>query len=239
MEYLIKDIPDNRAISDIAAALFVKRGGDTKYHLWLTLTNIPATGSAPDTLDTTVTTARTKTSTPGRQDPGQKECTYMAHRDNFEILKKDNRKLLDFLQVNPDGTGFKFQGRVTSYQDEISVGSNLTGKAVITVASSDELPISNVVDLIEETVTFTSAIDSIVEVTAAEGEAHTATINVATDPSDATVTVASGTDTIATGAIANGILTITGVAAGSTILTITAAKTDCANGVTHILVIVK
>ena len=235
MDFLVKDIPDNRAISDIASALFVKRGGESKYHLWLPLTNIPATGSAPETIDTTVTTSRVKTSTAGRQDPGQKECTYFAHRDNFEILKNDHRKTLDFLQVNPDGTGYKFQGIVSSYQDEVAVGGNLTGKAVITVTKADELPVINVVDIIEETVTFISAIDAIVSV-APEG---TAQINVETDPSDATTTAVSDTTSVATATISNKVLTITGVAAGSAIVKITATKTGCANGVTHILVIVK
>lgn len=232
---VVKEVVDNRAISDIGAALFIKRGGETKYHLWLPLTNIPATGSASETIDTTVTTARTKTATAGRSDPGQKECTYMAHRDNFMILKNDNRKVLDFLQVNPDGTGHKFQGKVTSYQDEVSVGSNLTGKAVITVTQSDEEPIMNVMDLIQETVTFVSAIPAIVKLKA-QG---TAAITVDTDPSDATVTGASDTEAVATVEIKSGVATITGVAAGSAIVKLTAKKDDCAEAATHILVIVE
>lgn len=235
MNYLVKDIPDNRAISDIASALFIKRGGEAKYHLWLPLTNIPATGSAPETIDTTVTTSRTKTSTAGRGDPGQKECTYMAHRDNFEILRKDHRSTLDFLQVNPDGTGYKFQGIVTSYQDEVSVGGNLTGKAVITVTKSEELPVINVVDLIQETVTFTSAIDAVVEIKAT----GTAKVNVETDPADATVVAVSDTEGVATVTVDAGVATITGVKAGSAIIKLTASKADCADGITHILVIVK
>lgn len=159
----------------------------------------------------------------------------MAHRDNFEILRQDYKKTLDFLQVNPDGTGYKFQGIVDTYQDEVSVGSNLTGKAVITVTKSDELPINNVVDLIQETVTFVSAIDAIVEI---EGTG-TAKVNVETDPSDATVTATSDTQGVATVEASAGVATITGVTAGSAIITITAKKTDCADGVTHILVIVK
>lgn len=215
--------------------MFIKRGGEAKYHLWLPLTNIPATGSAPETIDTTVTTSRVKTSTAGRQDPGQKECTYMAHRDNFEILRADHRKTLDFLQVNPDGTGYKFQGEVSSYQDEVSVGGNLTGKAVITVKKADELPVINVVDLIQESVTFVSAIDAIVEI---EGTG-TAKVNVETDPADATVTAVSDTEGVATVVVAEGVATITGVKTGSAIVKLTAKKTDCADGVTHILVIVK
>jgi len=201
----------------------------------LALTNIPATGSAPETIDTTVTTARVKTATAGRKDPGQKECTYMAHRDNFEILRKDYKKTLDFLQVNPDGTGHKFQGIVDTYQDEVSVGGNLTGKAVITVTKAEELPIINVVDLIQESVTFTSAIDAVVNV---EGTG-TVKVNVETDPADATVKAESDTEGVATVNVAEGIATITGVKAGSAIIKLTASKADCADGVTHILVIVK
>lgn len=159
----------------------------------------------------------------------------MAHRDNFEILRKDYKKTLDFLQVNPDGVGFRFQGIVDTYQDEVSVGGNLTGKAVITVTKSDELPITNVVDLIQETVTFVSAIDAVVKITGT----GTTKLNVETDPADATVTAESDTTGVATVAIAEGIATITGVKAGSAIIKITAKKTDCADGVTHILVIVE
>ena len=157
----------------------------------------------------------------------------MAHRDNFEILRKDYKKTLDFLQVNPDGTGYKFQGIVDTYQDEVSVGGNLTGKAVITVTKSDELPIINVVDLIQETVTFVSAIDAVVKIAGPEK------LNVETDPADATVTAVSDTEGVATVAVESGVATITGVKAGSAIIKITAKKSDCADGVTHVLVIVE
>lgn len=234
MDYVVKNIPDTRAFSDIASALFIKRDNDTKYHLWLPLTNIPATGSSPETIDTTVTTSRTNTSIAGRIDPGQKEITFFAHRDNFEILRKDHRKVRDFLQVNPDGTGWKFQGSVMSYQNETSVGSAVQGTATINVTSSDEQPINNVMDLIEETVTFTSAIDSVIRI---EGTG-TAQFSIATDPSDATATAVSDTTAVATATISGGVLTITGVASGSAVVKVTATKSGCAEGVTHILVIV-
>ena len=232
---LVKKIDDLRAYSDIGSAIFVKRAGQSKYSLWLCVTNVPATGSAPDTLETTVTTSRSKNYVFGRKDNAQKECTFMAHRDNFMILKGDYNKKLDFLQVNPDGTGWKFQGYVSFYQDEISLGGALTGKAVITVSSADELPVDDVTDIIEETVTFISAIDDIVEV-APEG---TKEIVVETDPSDATVTVQSLTTGVATATYSNGKVTITGVSAGSSLIRITASKTNCANGVTYVLAIVK
>ena len=234
---LVKNIDDTRAMTDIGSAIFVKRAGESKYSLWLAVTNIPATGSAPDQVETTVTTSRKKTYTFGRQDNPQKECTFMAHRDNFEILSADYNKQLDFLQVNPDGTGWAFRGYVSFYQDEISVGSNLTGKAVITVTSSEETPRTNVSDIIMETVTFASVIPADVAITA-EGTGNTYTIKPVTDPSDATVAVASSATSVATATISEGTITITGVATGSTIVTLTASKTGLATSKTHILVTV-
>ena len=234
---LVKNIDGTRAMTDIGSAIFVKRAGESKYSLWLAVTNIPATGSAPDQVETTVTTSRKKTYTFGRQDNPQKECTFMAHRDNFEILSADYNKQLDFLQVNPDGTGWAFRGYVSFYQDEISVGSNLTGKAVITVTSSEETPRTNVSDIIMETVTFASVIPADVAITA-EGTGNTYTIKPVTDPSDATVAVASSATSVATATISEGTITITGVATGSTIVTLTASKTGLATSKTHILVTV-
>lgn len=234
-EFLVKNTPDNRALSDIGSAIFVRRGGDTKYHLWLPATNLPATGSEPETMDTTVTTSRVKTSIPGRIDPGQKTITFMAHRDNWMILKRDHRKVLDFLHVNPDGTGFKFQAKVTSFQDETSVGGNLTGSAVLTVTSADELPIDNVADLLQESVTFVSAIPAIVSLKGTGKES----INVDTDPADATISVTSDTEGVCTVKATGKVIEITGVAEGSALVKVTATQADCADGETYILVIVK
>lgn len=234
---IIKAIDDTRAMTDIGSAIFVKRAGQTKYSLWLPVTNIPATGSAPEQVETTVTTSRKKTYTFGRQDNAQKECTFMAHRNNFMILKEDYNKQLDFLQVNPDGTGWKFQGFVSFYQDEISTGSNLTGKAVITVSNSDELPIEDVSDIIEDTVIFTSAIPSEVSISGAVGT--TSEFTALTDPADATIAATSLTTSVATVTASGGKVTITSVATGSALIKIVASKDDCASGVTYVLATVK
>lgn len=232
---IVKAIDDTRAMTDIGAAIFAKRAGQSKYSLWLPVTNIPATGSAPEQVETTVTTSRKKTYTYGRQDNAQKECTFMAHRNNFKILKNDYNKQLDFLQVNPDGTGWKFQGFVSFYQDEVSVGNNLTGKAVITVSSSEELPIDNVSDIIQDTAIFTSAVPSDVEISAT----GTYSFAVVTDPAGATLTATSDATSVATVAVSSGTVTISGVAAGTALIKIVAASTGVTNGETYILVNVK
>ena len=232
---LVKAIDDTRAMTDIGAAIFTKRAGQSKYSLWLCVTNIPATGSAPEQVETTVTTSRKKTYTYGRQDNAQKECTFMAHRNNFKILKNDYNKQLDFLQINPDGTGWKFQGYVSFYQDEVAVGSNLTGKAVITVSSSEELPVDNVSDLIQDTAIFTSAVPSDVQLTGT----GTYSFAVTTDPAGATLTATSDTQSVATVAVSSGTVTITGVTAGTALVKIVAASSNVTSGETYILVNVK
>lgn len=231
---VIKDIEDTRGLADIGSGLFIKRGGESKYHLWIPVTGMGATGSDPETLDGTVTTGRSKTAIKGRIDPGTYKFTFLAHRDNYAILEQDYGRKRDFLLVNPDGTGFKFQGEVSYYQDEISVGNAIKGSGTIVVSKSSRLPILNVLDLIQETVTFESTIDSVISITGT----GTQSITVETDPEDATITAESDTTGVATATISNGVLTITGVAKGNAIIKLTVKSTDCADGVTHILVIV-
>ena len=234
---LIKNIDDQRALTDMGSALFVKKtiGNEQKYCLFLPVTDLPATGSAPEQQETTTTTSRRKTYTPARQDTPQKEFTFFPHRDNYKILEEYYEKSASFLQINADGTAWKFEGKVSYYDDSTSTNSVRNAKLVITCTSADSKPLLNVYDLIADTVTFTNAIDTIVEI---EGT-DSATVSVVTDPSDATLTAVSDTESVATVQIADGILTITGVASGSAIVTITGNKDGMASGFTTILVIVK
>ena len=61
-------------------------GSNGKYHFALPVTNMPATGSAPDQQEKTVTTDQKKTYIASRQDNPQKEFTFYAHRDNFRVV---------------------------------------------------------------------------------------------------------------------------------------------------------
>ena len=234
---LIKNIDDQRALTDMGSALFIKKtiGNEQKYALFLPVTDLPATGSAPDQQETTTTTSRRKTYTAARQDTPQKEFTFFPHRDNYKLLEEYYGKSASFLQIKDDGTAWKFEGKVSYYDDATSTNSVQQAKLVITVSSADVKPILNVYDLIADTVTFTNAIDSVVEIIGTSSQ----TINVVTDPSDATLRVESDTTTVATAEQSNGVVTITGVAKGSAIVTITGEKEGLASGFTTILVIVK
>ncbi len=228
---------DDRAMTDMGAFVGIKKASG-KYSLFVPVTNIPATGSAPEQVEKTVTTSRKKSYMQGRQDSPQKEFTFYAHRDNYRKLGQYKNKECEFLQVNPDGTGFKFSGYVSSYQDEVAVGSNITGKYVITVTQSDEEPVDNVMDLVEDTVIFTSSIPNIVYLDSADTDKKEV-INIVTDPSDAELTAESDTEAVATVAVSGRTVTITPVAKGNAIVTINGEKDDFADNFTTVLVIVK
>lgn len=213
----------DRAYTDIGAAVFIKRANG-KYSLFVPVTNIPATGAAPDQQEKTVTTDVVKTYIQGRQDTPQKEFTCFAHRDNFNELKAAYNKENEFLQINPDGTGWKFSGFVSFYQDEVSVGNNLEAKYVVTVTDREELPLNDVRDLIEDTAVIASIIPDTIEISGT----GTNEFNVVTLPSTATVTAASDAATVATVAYSAGKVTVTGVADGNCIITLTTSATNYA-----------
>lgn len=231
---LIKNIDDQRALTDMGSALFVKKSSG-KYSLFLPVTDLPATGSAPDQQETTTTTSRRKVYTPARQDTPQKEFTFFPHRDNYITLEKYYNKSASFLQIKEDGTAWSFEGKVSYYDDAVSTNSVSTAKLVITTSSAAEKPILNVYDLIEDTVTITNAIDSVVEIS----KNGTQEVNVVTDPADATIAAESDTVAVATATAEGKKVTISGVKEGSAIITIKATKADNAEGFTTILVIVK
>lgn len=224
----------DRAYTDIGAAVFDKKANG-KFSLFVPVTNIPATGAAPDQTEKTVTTDVVKTYIQGRQDTPQKEFTFYAHRDNFNILKEAYNKEKEFLQINPDGTGWKYNGFVSFYQDEVAVGNNIEGKFVLTVTDREDLPLNDVRDLIEDTAVISSIIPDTVEI---EGTG-TNEFNVVTMPTEATLTAESDATSVATVAVSEKEVTITGVAEGHAIITVTTSAEGYATQKKTILVNVK
>ena len=224
----------DRAYTDMGSAVFDKKSNG-KYSLFVPVTNIPATGSAPDQQEKTVTTDIVKTYIQGRQDTPQKEFTFYAHRDNFNILREAYNKEKEFLQINPDGTGWKFNGFVSFYQDEVSVGNNMEAKYVVTVTDREALPLNDVRDWIEDTAVISSIIPDTVEI---EGTGKNE-FNVVTMPTNATIAAESDATGVATVSVAEKKVTITGVAEGHAIITITTSAEGYASQKKTILVNVK
>lgn len=224
---------EDRALSEHRGSALLMKKSNGKYSILLPVTGTGENGSTPAQLDKTAIGNRQATSVEGRQENPQKTIPFFTHRDNINVLESIKGESHDFLRLLPDFTGFKYSGTVTYMANNTDVGSLEQGQITITPSSKDEY-VENCFDLVEDTVVFTSAIDEVAYINGT----GTKEIPISTNPSDATVTVASETTATATATYADSKVTITGVANGSTIVTITATKTGYATFKRTVLVIV-
>ncbi len=227
-------VPENRAQLGLGSALYYKTADMSKYAILIPLETVPAFASSSETIEIDVTTAPYNSKLEGKTTLEDKEVDFFVHRDSIRRLNAIKGQVVSLLRINSDFTGEKATGTVSFTQQDATSGDPAKGTIKVVLNTYDGI-IDNVYDLLMPTVKFTSAIDAVVNV----ADNATATIDVTTDPADATVTVASETTAVATVAYASGTVTITGVAAGSSVITITAAKTDYASWTTTVLAIVE
>ena len=195
------------------SGLYVYDSEDSKFHLLIPTSDLPATKGAPDTVEKTVLTDSSVTEVEGLQTNDQKEYTYNYHRDNIRALKKYAGSVHTFLERNGmDYTGEKFTGTLSMGRDAVSVNGILQGKFFITVNSAEEFPIDDIRDLIEKTAIITTPLPS-VELTG------TNSVEIDLEVSEgATVTAKMEGTGVARVECSGNRLTITGIAAGNDIL---------------------
>jgi hypothetical protein len=239
---MINSIED-RALSEHRGSALLMKKSNGKYSILIPVEGTGENGSTPNNLEKTAIGNRQTTSVEGRQDNPQKTIPFYWHRDNVNILERIKGETHDFLRLFPDMTGIKFSGKVSYMANNTDVGSLEQGQITITAETSDEY-VDNCYSLIEDTVVFTTGIDEVITVSASSSASdHTWSLALSTNPSDATISVASDSTSIATAEMganddANKV-TITGASAGSCIVTLTASKTGFATFKRTILVVVK
>lgn len=228
---------EDRALSEHQGSGLYSKKANGKYSLFLPITGTGENGSAPAQLDKTAIGNRQSTSVEGRQENPQKTIPFFAHRDNINILEDAKGKVIEFMRILPDMTGFKYSGKVSYKLNNTDVGSLEQGEMTITPETSDEY-VENCYDLLEDTVVYTSAIDDTVVIS---GTDTTKTIALATNPSGATINATSdstGVATVAYTASTNSI-TITKAGAGSAIIKLVASKSGYNSFTRTILVVVE
>ena len=227
--------PEDRALSEHTGSGLFSKKANGKYSIFLPITGTGENGSAPESLEKTVVGNKQKSYVEGRTDNPQKTIPFYAHRDNITILEESKGKTIDFLRVLPDFTAMKYSGTVNYKLNNTDVGSLEQGELTITPTTGDTY-VENCYALLEDTAIFTNDIPDKV-VVAKEGNA---TVNVTTNPSDATVTVVqeTGGNAYATASYTSGVVTITGVAKGQTIIRLKTTKEGYASFVRSILVVV-
>jgi len=212
----------DKGVLSKGSCLMVLDATDSKYALLVPVTNMPATGSAPATIEKTVLSDGTITRIEGLQDKEQKTYTFNYHRDNIIQLEKYKGKELSFLERNADDTGEKFTGTLDYARSAVEVNGVVQGEIYITVSSAETSPIEDVRSVVKPTAIITSPLN---DITIGHGTTdNTAIINVATS-TGASVTASSDASGTATASYSSNKLTITGVAAGNTIIRLEVSKT--------------
>lgn len=225
---------EDRALSEHRGSALLMKKANGKYSILIPVEGTGENGSAPAQLDKTAIGNRQATSVEGRTENPQKQMPFYLHRDNIKILESIKGETHEFLRLLPDFTGFKFSGSINYMANNTDVGGLEQGQITITPTTSDEY-VENCYDLVEDTVIITNSIDEVVEIAGTANKI----INITTNPADASVTVESDAEGVATATYASGKVTVTGVQAGSAIVTISATKEGYASFDRSILVIVK
>lgn len=225
---------EDRALSEHRGSALLMKKANGKYSILLPVEGTGENGSTPAQLDKTAIGNAQATSVEGRTENPQKTIPFFTHRDNINVLEGIKGEVHEFLRLLPDFTGFKYSGTVSYMANNTDVGGLEQGQITITPTSKDEY-IENCYDLVEDTVVFTASIDEVVTIDGTGSHV----INIATNPSDATVTARSEAEGTATANYADNKVTITGVKAGSALVTIEATKEGYASFTRSVLVIVK
>lgn len=206
---------------------------DGKYFLLVCTTNLPATASAPNTIEKTVLTDSRVTQVEGLQTMDQKEYTFNYHRDNIRQLMKYAGKTLSFIERNADDTGEKFTGSFAFGRSEITVNGLEQGTIYVTVNDAEEYPLDDVRDIIKPTAIITTPLND-VKLTGT----GSIVLPISTSP-NATVKATSDSESIATVTYADDKLTITAVAKGNTFINLETSATGEATSYRSIAVSVE
>lgn len=223
----------DRALSEHNGSCIMSKKENGKYSLFMPVTNLGELGSAPEQIEKTVIGNMAKSYIQGRKDSPQQSLTYYVHRDNLRLLEKYKGTTQDFLRVFPDFSAVKYSGQIDMTISDTGLNSAEQGTISVTITVPEEI-VDDCYDLIEDTAVFTNDIPEAVKL-ASNG---TKKINVTTNPADATVTVKSETESIATANYEAGVVTITAVSAGSAIITLTTSKDGFASWTRTIHVVV-
>lgn len=224
---------EKRAMSGYGSALLYKESTESLYHLVLPLESAPTVSGSVDTFDFDILTCPSKGQVEGKESLDQKDVDFLWHRDNVARLESLQGRILDFMVVYQDFTARTFTGTI-KVRPQDAGADIMRGIFTITPMSASTTTILDARDLIQDTVVFTTAIESSLIMSANELK-----LPIKTDPTTANFTVTSDNEHF-TGKVASNELTITYAGDGSekeyAIITIVASAVGYASWTTTIAV---
>lgn len=129
-----------------------------KFSIVLPLETVPVASAAAGSIDIDVTTVPFIGKIEGKASLDEKESEFFVHRDSIRRLQELKGKTTEFLVVNPDYTGYRYNGTVSIAQSDATSGDPLKGTMKI-IPSEDLGFIDDCFDLLQQTAKFASPID--------------------------------------------------------------------------------
>ncbi len=157
---------ESRASTGDRSALLAKlpEEGVTKYSLFLPVAELPSFEGTADTVEFELLNMPSIGQLEGKKRSENVEVPFMWHRDNIYRLEKYKGRVIDFLDFQPDFTARKIRGTYTFRRDNAQPSDVLQGILTIVPMSMDDTTILDCRDIVEETLCFSEAIPTTVEV---------------------------------------------------------------------------
>lgn len=232
-EELLK-LDETRARAGAGSGLYIFDNDLGKYKAFLPTTKLPFIKKDVSELDVKVINTDVVGKTNGTSTLSSSETTFYMHRDNINILKELNGKVVQLLSMLSDFVGQRYDAKITYTYGEVEQDSLAEGTLKITPIS-DPVEELDCFPLVIPTASFKSAIPATVFL---ESMTSKHVLNVVMKNSGATFTATSSDATVATAEVAGNMLTITGKAKGTATITLESKLEGFAPWKTSVYVVV-
>lgn len=148
---------ENRAQSGYKAAILVKRQEDTLYSLLVAGETVPSVFGTQDSFDFDLLNSPVKGKVAGKMVLEPKEVEVLHHRDNVLRFEELKDQVLDFMFIDSQFVGYKFNGTIEYRVNDASTDV-LRGTYTITPMSADPIPLLDVRPYVQETLCFANSI---------------------------------------------------------------------------------
>ena len=233
-----QEFKEHSVRSGLGTALCVMLPTESKYHILSAVESLPAVFGSPNTIEYSTTTNMTITNVPGKNSTENIEVNIPYNLDNISLCNKIKGVKCKYAYIDLDDfSGQEFMAEARYHMGEVGTDSIKTIVLTLTVSSAEEDITPDLYDLYEDTVTFEDNIPSVIRL----GVGKKYSLPIVCEPSSATLTATSGSESVATftKATSGSNYEITGVAQGSCIVKIVATATDYADNQREIKVIVE
>lgn len=153
---------EGRAVSGYKSAWLYKLPSEEKYHLIAATESVPYPFGDNDTFEFDLLQSATKGKVGGKMSLDSVDVAVLHHRDNAYRFNALAGVTLDFMSINAEYMGYKFNGTL-SYRPNTAEADIHKATVTITPMSADTKPVYNARDLIMDTLCFANTVPATVK----------------------------------------------------------------------------